>query len=141
LIQKLAVYTRFMHDQKFVHHDYFWRNIILEGGGLDHFYLIDAHKGFPWKGSKDFRWRIADLACLDSAAPSFFRRTERLRFFLRYRNRSSLHPEDKKLIGRILGLAAPMRSRQLKRVRQSPGVEPSGSSPTDSAGDPDLPHG
>ena len=45
VIERLADYTRRMHEHRFVHHDFFWRNILLSGLSLAHFFLIDSHKG------------------------------------------------------------------------------------------------
>lgn len=105
----LADTIRRLHDRGFVHHDLYWRNIILSG---HRFFLLDAHKGGPGDIAQD-------LATLDAAAPFFFRRTERLRFFLRYRQHNSLTGADKQLLRRVLTLAAPMRDRQLKRIREA----------------------
>jgi hypothetical protein len=58
------------------------------------------------------------LATLDAPAPWFFRRTERLRFFLRYRRHPHLTAADKKLLRRVLKLAEPLREKQLGRVRR-----------------------
>jgi len=106
----LADYIRRLHAQHFFHCDLFWRNILVAGNS---FYLIDAHKGGYRRGSV-----AQDLAALDAPAPWFFRRTERLRFFLRYRNHPRLTVADKKLLHRLLRLAEPMRQKQLGRVRR-----------------------
>lgn len=116
LIERLAACTRRLHEAQFVHHDYFWRNILLTRGGLDHFHLIDAHKGRSCHLPPDSPARACDLAALDAPAPRFFRRTERLRFFLLYRGHHRLDAGDKALIRRTLQLAGPMRERQLSRV-------------------------
>lgn len=116
LIERLAALTRRLHEQRFVHHDLFWRNIILTGEALDRFALIDAHKGRVWRMGAEQRSRAADLAALDAPAPWFFRRTERLRFFLLYRGHARLTPEDRVLLRATLHHAEPMRERQLLRV-------------------------
>jgi tRNA A-37 threonylcarbamoyl transferase component Bud32 len=119
MIERLADYTRRMHEHRFVHHDYFWRNILLSGGALAHFYLVDSHKGRCWKPWMEKRSRAKDLATLDAPAPLFFRRSERLRFFLRYRCGSKLKQADKKLIRLVLRLAESMRKEQQHRVQQA----------------------
>ena len=119
LIDHLADYTRRLHTHHFVHHDYFWRNIILSGGSLSRFFLIDAHKGGQWPSWAEQASRAKDLATLDAPAPHFFRRTERLRFFLRYVGHASLTDEDKKLIHCALKIAAPLRERQYRRVQRA----------------------
>ncbi|MGA2222366.1 MAG: lipopolysaccharide kinase InaA family protein [Verrucomicrobiia bacterium] len=116
MIERLADYTRRMHEHRFVHHDYFWRNILLSDGSLAYFFLIDSHKGRCWKPWMENRSRAKDLAMLDAPAPGFFRRTERLRFFLRYRGHATLANEDKELIDLVLRVAEPMRATQLRRV-------------------------
>jgi tRNA A-37 threonylcarbamoyl transferase component Bud32 len=118
LIERLADYTRRMHERRFVHHDFFWRNILLSARSLAHFFLIDSHKGRCWKPWMETRSRAKDLATLDAPAPLFFRRSERLRFWLRYREHSRLTRDDKTLLRVILRVAEPMRSAQLERVRR-----------------------
>lgn len=116
LVENLAAYTRRLHERHFVHHDYFWRNILLSGRSLEHFFLIDAHKGRRWNPWSDSKARTSDLAALDAPAPHFFRRSERLRFFLLYRGHRTLDDADKALLRQTLRLAEPMRERQLRRA-------------------------
>jgi hypothetical protein len=117
LIDKLADYVRRLHEHRFVHHDLFWRNIILSGHAPDRFHLIDAHKGRIWRD--ELAGRSQDLAALDAPAPFFFRRTERLRFLLRYRGHARLTDDDRRLAQRVLALAEPQRANQLARVREA----------------------
>ena len=119
LVQRLAEYTQRLHTQGFVHQDYFWRNIILTGKRLTRFFLIDAHKGRPWPLWAEMSGGAKDLATLDAPAPQFFRRTERLRFFLSYVGHPSLNGDDKKLIRLVLKIAAPLRERQYRRVQSA----------------------
>lgn len=119
LVRALADYTKRLHDHLFVHHDYFWRNILLSGKSLAHFFLIDSHKGCTWNSWADARNRAKDLATLDAPAPWYFRRSERLRFFLTYLGHERLRPADKDLLRLVLKLAEPMRTGQLNRVRQA----------------------
>lgn len=116
LIERLAGQTRRLHQHRFVHHDFFWRNIILSGPSLERFALIDAHKGRRWRPWEEQHARAQDLAALDAPAPEFFRRTERLRFFLKYRAHDSLTRADKTLLLAALRLADPMREKQRRRV-------------------------
>lgn len=116
LIERLAACTSRLHAQGFVHHDYFWRNILLSGSSLEHFHLIDAHKGRCWRPWQEMSARAQDLAALDAPAPHFFRRSERLRFFLLYRGHSRLDAQDKALLRLVLDKAAPQRERQLRRA-------------------------
>lgn len=116
LIEHLAHCMRQLHEHGFGHHDFFWRNILLSGGDLNHFYLIDAHKGRCWRAGRERRGRAMDLAALDAPAPHFLRRTERLRFFLLYRGHCSIDAEDRALLRLALKLARPMREKQLRRA-------------------------
>ena len=117
LIDRLADYVSKLHGHRFVHHDLYWRNIILTKNSLDHFYLIDAHKGRVWRDEPT--GRAQDLATLDAPAPAYFRRTERLRFLLRYLGKPKLDTDAKALARLALELAGPMRDRQLARVREA----------------------
>jgi tRNA A-37 threonylcarbamoyl transferase component Bud32 len=121
----LADYTCRMHEHRFVHYDYFWRNILLSGKSFAHFYLIDSHKGRCWKSSGELRGRAKDLATLDSPAHRYFRRSERLRFFLAYRGHARLTPADKDLLRLVLKLAEPMRPVQLNRVSRAQSISES----------------
>lgn len=118
LIEGLAEYTARMHRCRFAHQDYYWRNILLCKGSWEHFHLIDAHKGHEWAGEGE-EDRAGDLAALDAPAPWFFRRAERLRFFLRYAGRARLEAEDKPLLRRVLWRAEAERQRELHRVRKA----------------------
>lgn len=118
LIAQLANYTARMHAHRFVHHDFFWRNILLTSHSLSRFFVIDSHKGRCWRNSAQ-RNRAKDLATLDAPAPTYFRRTERLRFFLRYVAHARLTAADKTLLRLTLRMAAPLREDQVARVRSA----------------------
>ena len=61
------------------------------------------------------------LALFSCLVVSFLRLRSfiRLRFFLRYRQHDRLTDDDRQLLRRVLALAAPMRDRQLKRIREA----------------------
>ena len=123
LIDSLAEVTRRMHDHGFEHHDYFLRNIMVSDFDFSKLFILDAPRGRAWP-----RWlgRLRaphDLATLDAAAPKIFRRTERLRFFLKYRGHHRLTSSDKAMIRRIMKLALPWRDRQIRRLHRSLHVE------------------
>ena len=118
LIDSLARYVRRLHEHRFVHHDLFWRNVILSGHDLSHFYLIDAHKGGLWLPGAGTWARAKDLATLDAAAPAFFRRTERLRFLLGYLGLGRLDVRGRRLARRVMHAAAPQRAKQIRRVQE-----------------------
>ena len=120
LIERLADYVHRLHAHQFEHHALDWRNIVLSRAGLTHFYLLDAHKGAVWRQLKREREaRTQDLATLDALAPAFFRRTERLRFLLRYLHKQHLDEDAKALAWLALAAAEPMRKRRLGRVREA----------------------
>ena len=116
LLRQLAASTRRMHERRFVHHDYYWRNIILSGFSFEHFWLIDSHKGNVWRPWAGHRSRAKDLATLDAPAPHFFRRTDRLRFLLAYLDEERLTPRAKRLIRSILRIAQPLRRQESRRM-------------------------
>lgn len=116
LIANLADYTRRLHERRFVHHDFFWRNILISGHDLQRFYVIDAHKGRLWFPGEEASARATDLASLDAPAPYFFRRSDRLRFFLRYLGQKRLNAASKQLLRQVLKRAEPMRAKQLRRA-------------------------
>jgi len=98
--RQLARYTRAMHDQHFTHNDLKWRNLLVD----DHakLYLIDCPNGAFW-WSFMLRYRITkDLACLDKVAKYHLSATQRLRFYLQYRQRARLNASDKKRIRHIV---------------------------------------
>ena len=117
LIHRLAEITRRLHEHRFCHHDFFWRNVVLAEGRLDRIYVLDMPRGYVWRDS--LLGRAIDLAALDAPAIPFFRRTDRLRFYLAYMRHNRLTREDKKLIRTALKLAEPARKRQLRHVRSS----------------------
>ena len=65
-------------------------------------FLIDCPTGSFWWGPL-LRYRIIkDLACLDKVAKYKLSRSQRLRFYLRYRGRVSLNDSDKRRIRQIV---------------------------------------
>ncbi len=98
--RQLARYTRIMHDHRFTHNDLKWRNLLID----DHarLFLIDCPNGDFWRGFW-LRYRITkDLACLDKVAKYQLSATQRLRFYLQYRQQPRLDAADKKRIRHVL---------------------------------------
>jgi tRNA A-37 threonylcarbamoyl transferase component Bud32 len=116
LLKNLAETTAEMHRNGFEHHDFYWRNILLSDQDVTRFFLIDSPKGKSWPQWIMKRRFISDLATLDSPAPTVFRKTERMRFYLNYRNIKKLTSLDKKIIKRILSLSNQQRDRQIHRL-------------------------
>ncbi len=101
-----AEYARRLHENKFVHIDLKWRNILVTMDKKPKVFFID----FP-SGSKKFGpllnyGIIKDLACLDKIARFHLSKTTRLKFYLAYKNKDkdkkNLNKKDKKLIIKIL---------------------------------------
>lgn len=124
LITALAETTSKMHRNGFVHRGYFFRNILLSGNVFDRMFVFDAPRGRKWPDWLLGRKPEQDLATIDSSATLFFRRTERLRFYMRYQKIERLTPRHKLSIARVLKRADGLRARQLRRLefKYSPGV-------------------
>ncbi len=93
---------RKLHQTRFVHRDFKWRNILVKLDNSTAVYLIDCPLGrrrlspfyhLGW-------WR--DLRSFDKTARRFLSRTERLRVYLAYRQQTSLASQDKKLIAKLM---------------------------------------
>lgn len=98
--QQLASYTRRMHDHHFTHNDLKWRNLLVDNHAR--VYFIDCPNGAFW-WSFMLRYRITkDLACLDKVAKHHLSATQRLRFYLEYRQRDRLNDSDKRRIRHIV---------------------------------------
>ncbi|NBF05766.1 heptose kinase [Pseudomonas sp. Fl5BN2] len=98
--RQLAAYTRVMHDHRFTHNDLKWRNLLIDD--QDRLYLIDCPNGDFWRGFW-LKYRITkDLACLDKVAKYHLSATQRLRFYLQYRQRDRLSAADKERIRHVV---------------------------------------
>ena len=97
---QLARSTRAMHDRGFAHNDLKWRNLLVDP--QRRLYLIDCPTGAFWHGPFLQRRIVKDLACLDKVAKYQLSRTQRLRFYLQYCQRSRLIEKDKPRIRQIL---------------------------------------
>jgi len=98
--QQLARYTRTMHERHFTHNDLKWRNLLVDDQST--LFLIDCPNGAFWWGFL-LRYRIIkDLACLDKVAKYHLSATQRLRFYLQYRQRPRLSRSDKRRIRQIV---------------------------------------
>ena len=100
LSRQLAGYTRTMHDNRFTHNDLKWRNLLVDDQAR--LFLIDCPNGDFWHGFW-LKYRITkDLACLDKVAKYHLSATQRLRFYLQYRQRDRLNAADKKRIRHVV---------------------------------------
>ncbi len=105
LSKQLADILRLFHSHRFCHNDLHWRNILIQENpqsSVVQAYLIDCPFGrrviWPFLNYK----KLKDLANIDKLAPQHLSRTQRLRFFLAYRNITTLGAADKNVIKNIL---------------------------------------
>ncbi|WP_462381083.1 lipopolysaccharide kinase InaA family protein [Pseudomonas sp. Marseille-QA0892] len=97
---QLAVATRTLHHHHFAHNDLKWRNILVDEQRK--VYLIDCPSGSFWRGRLLRRKIIKDLACLDKIGKYQLSRTQRLRFYLDYSQKTRLDAADRTRIREIL---------------------------------------
>ncbi len=116
LLRQVARLTRVMHARQFTHGDLYWRNLVIAENELARLSLIDMPRGRSHRRELSVAARASDLAALDAPAPRFFRRSERLRFLLDYRQTRRLDAGGKELIRQVLKAAEPMRRKQLAHV-------------------------
>lgn len=98
--QQLAQATRILHHHRFTHNDLKWRNLLVNTEGQ--LFLIDCPSGGFWRGPWLSQRIIKDLACLDKVGKYQLSRTQRLRFYLNYRQQDRLKPADKSMIDQIV---------------------------------------
>ncbi len=98
--QQIAEFTRILHSHNFAHNDLKWRNILVDDEAK--VYFVDCPTGRFWWGPLLQYRIIKDLACLDKVAKKHLSRTQRLRFYLMYKQRSQLSKKDKKQLRKIL---------------------------------------
>ena len=99
--KQLAEAARRMHDRRFAHGDFKWRNLLIDDA--DRLHLIDCPSGgFWWPPFLEYRI-VKDLACLDKLGKRHLSRTQRLRFYLDYARKPTLDSRDKRRIRNILG--------------------------------------
>ena len=103
VLRQVADYVRRLHRAGFIHNDLNWRNILVKLEGAPEVYFIDCPSGHWCPRPLRERRMAKDLAFLDKLGRQYLSRTDRLRFFLHYRETGCLSPEDKRRIGRILG--------------------------------------
>lgn len=100
---QVAEHVSRLHAAGFAHNDLNWRNLLVSNGDKPMVYLIDCPAGSYW-WDVFLRYRIIkDLACLDKLGKRHLSRTQRLHFYLTYRQRTRLGADDKKMIRKIVG--------------------------------------
>lgn len=97
---QLASATRILHQNRFIHNDLKWRNILVDNE--EKLYLIDCPIGGFWRGGL-LRYRIIkDIKTLDHLAKSTISRTQRLAFYKSYAGITTLADRDKQFIREML---------------------------------------
>ena len=99
--RQLARATRTLHDHHFTHNDLKWRNLLVNEHA--ELFFIDCPTGAFWWGPLLHYRVIKDLACLDKIAKYKLSRSQRLRFYLQYRDCARLQSRDKEQIRQITG--------------------------------------
>jgi tRNA A-37 threonylcarbamoyl transferase component Bud32 len=99
--QKIALYTRLMHEQRFMHLDLKWRNILVGPGERPEVYFFDCPSGKRLSSLLFRRGRLKDLACLDKIGRKRLRRTQRLAFYKYYVGCDKLTPEQKEMAKKV----------------------------------------
>lgn len=100
--RQIARIARTLHAARFAHNDLKWRNLLVTGGPSPKVYLIDCPSGGYYRGAILEYRIIKDLACLDKLARRRLSRSQRLRFYLDYRQQRRLTDEDRQRIGKIV---------------------------------------
>lgn len=103
MMTQVAEITRTLHQHKFCHNDLKWRNLLITQD-LDRpqLYLIDCPVGQRFWGPLLKHRIIKDLACLDKVGKRMLSRTQRLRFYKKYRQCETLTEEDRKTLQKVI---------------------------------------
>lgn len=99
MIKSVAQYTKQLHNNKFVHKDLKWRNILVRLTKTPTIYFIDCPLG--GKSWQQGRGQRKDLAHLDKLAKQYLSRTLRLYFYYCYKGITHVSTKDKTLIHAI----------------------------------------
>ncbi len=100
--EKIAAYTRALHNQHFIHNDLKWRNILISLQPSANVYFIDCPVGRKRYGWQRHRGIIKDLACLDKKSKYILSRSQRLRFYKQYCQCGKLTKYHKRQIKKVL---------------------------------------
>ncbi|GAA5315044.1 MAG: lipopolysaccharide kinase InaA family protein [Candidatus Pelagadaptatus aseana] len=105
VMAQVAHATRVMHQHRFAHNDWKWRNILVRDDeqGRPEIFMIDCPSGMSWINPFFEYRRIKDLACLDKVASKILDQDQRLRFYKMYTGSSDLTAKDHKVIAKVQG--------------------------------------
>ena len=99
-----------MHGKRFIHNDLQWRNLLVSISAPPRIYMIDCPAGRCIYLLGNRRGVVRDLAFLNKMAALALSKTDRLRFYLKYRRIDRLTGRDKKEIARILDFLGEKKS-------------------------------
>lgn len=99
--RQVALYTRLLHEQQFMHVDLKWRNILVGQGERPDVFFFDCPSGRRLPALLFRRGRIKDLACLDKIGRKRLRRSQRLAFYKYYAGCDKLAPRDKAIVRKV----------------------------------------
>ena len=100
--RQIAIFTKRLHDNRFIYNDLKWRNILVTPEVNPEVYFIDCPAGRKRFGPFFRRGIIKDLACLDKVAKYQLSKPVRLWFYKVYSGQSRLAKKDKVLIKKVL---------------------------------------
>lgn len=118
VIRNLACVLRILHQNDFCHNDLHWRNVLIQQRTEESepkIYLIDCPSGKRLFWPFLYYRKLKDLASLDKVASSYLTRTQRLKFYLQYRQIKKLTTKDKRMIKGIFARKESRLKRKLKR--------------------------
>jgi heptose I phosphotransferase len=117
LIDAAAAVGRELHSHCMYHQDFYLSHFFL--GQADELYLIDLQRVIR-RSSPSRRYMIKDLAQLNYSAETtgWLSRTDRLRFFVRYRGIDKLGPDDKALIRKIMAKSRRIAAHTVKLLER-----------------------
>jgi tRNA A-37 threonylcarbamoyl transferase component Bud32 len=110
MLSQLGSMVAQMHRRHFIHNDLQWRNLLVSFDDQPRIYMIDCPAGRSIYLLGNRRGVVRDLALLDKMGKKVLSKTDRLRFYMQYRNISRLRERDKKEIGRIIGFLSDRKS-------------------------------
>ena len=114
----LARVVRTLHQHRFCHNDLHWRNVLIQqhsGNDEPKIFLIDCPSGKRLFWPFLYHRKLKDLASLDKLAAQYLSRSQRLTFYLEYRQIKRLTTKDKMMIKGIFARKASRLKRKLKR--------------------------
>ena len=113
--EQIAYFVRYMHENKFIHHDLNLRNILVQTKGYPAVYFIDCPAGGFNSGFSLERGIIRDLAHLDKVARYVLSERDLMRFYRKYKQIEKLSLKDKKIIVQIRHFHDKHRANQKRK--------------------------